>query len=783
MDKWRIDLRQAVRSLSIRRGASLASALVIGIGVGLLTAVFAIADPYTLRPLPYDQPDQLVVIDVGTEGITAGATLPTLDEWRADGSLFKGIATSGVAASPPILLPDGSLPFHLLNVTPNFFEVLGARVPDVERWSISPQSTSIPVILTAAGRRALPPDFARVGSVLQRDKDVLIVIGHLPDDFVFPDPQSGRKIDALAAYPPTDRPVIAVSGWRSDGRPTAFGSSRFLARVQPGVTPAIIEDRLSRALPSGRRLDVRVQTLWALMTENVRPLGWGAFGAGLLILLVCTGNVANLALVRTTFRRREWAMRRALGASRADVLRLCSLEYAVLAVGALACGLVITALALLAVGHTVPAMFLTLGAPTLSPRAAMFAGISVVGVMVAAFLPSAALSLSNQGISGANGKAGFTRRLFMAGQSALAVVLAIGAGTLSHSYYRLMAQTTGFDHSSGVVTVRYPFGPRGSSELGPQIEATRERLLRVPGVAAVGATNSSVVGAGMSVRTISVGGQTSLVDVSGVTPDFFDAAGMSILQGRQLSLADERWAGVVVNQAFVRLLLPRADSPLGQLVSHGDKQAQVVGVVRDVFDKRLDLLPTPTLYALLDSSSGSAITYVLSPGTAIRNHGTSIRRAIVDANDRALISEMNTIGERLVDSVRSRTFATLVLTTFGVAGLGVSISGLVGMVAFIVARRTREIAVRVALGARPFHVRRLVLRETAGAAAAGAAVGILIGRWTSQYLEHLTYGVVAGSWSTALVAATAALSVMLLSALVPAQRAVELSPAEALRVE
>jgi putative ABC transport system permease protein len=262
-----------------------------------------------------------------------------------------------------------------------------------------------------------------------------------------------------------------------------------------------------------------------------------------------------------------------------------------------------------------------------------------------------------------------------------------------------------------------------------------------------------------------------------VSSNFFDVAGRTIVEGRAVEDADPN--GVVINQSLARESWP-TESPIGHSVGHG---WTVVGVVEDAYEGRYDERPEPTVYVHHRWLSGGGLTYLVRGTISPEDYATGARRALFEVSPDAAVVDVGTLGDKLAFSIRDRTFAALVFVLFGVAAGAVTIGGLVGIVAFIVARRTREIAIRIAIGARPRHVRRLVVRQTLVAAVLGLVPGLLAGRWASAGLESLLYGIEAGSWTTPLAAAGLLLAIMTLAALVPSRRATRLQPVQALRVE
>ena len=332
------------------------------------------------------------------------------------------------------------------------------------------------------------------------------------------------------------------------------------------------------------------------------------------------------------------------------------------------------------------------------------------------------------------------------------------------------------------VVVTYPF-----ANLGPRVyddvQQSLDSLRRVPGVLTVGATPGPLVNNAQSRWTVGISGQNAFVGGASVTPDFFEAAGIELMRGRQLSAVDDRWRAVIVNNKFLRAFWPGTDG-LTQVISSGKYQASVVGVVRATFDTRLDIKPTPMIYALLDRDSlFPNLVYVLRSTAPAEDLHPAVRRTIFAVNSNAIVESIDTLGHRLSSTVNERSFATLVLALFGVAGSIVAIAGLVGMVMFTVSRRTREMAIRRTLGASHAHIRRLIVGEAIAAAMIGGLPGMVIGRWLSTGLKSLVYGIDAGNWSTALGGGAALLFLMVSSAWMAGERALVRQPSESLRFE
>jgi hypothetical protein len=278
-----------------------------------------------------------------------------------------------------------------------------------------------------------------------------------------------------------------------------------------------------------------------------------------------------------------------------------------------------------------------------------------------------------------------------------------------------------------------------------------------------------------------------LLPSSQVTPSYFDVAGTRLLAGRALQTEDRGWSAIVVNESFARRLWPA--TPLEQIVGStlalaDGRLGQVVGVVQDTYDRALDQSPVARVFRPIESDGPMPmrVNYVLRLSSGRLNE-LAIRRAVSSVAPAAAVEEIDSIDGRLASTIRDRSFATLILTLFAAAGTGVTAAGIFAMVAFTVARRTRELAVRMAIGADAWRIRRLVMNEAVGAALGGITVGLIAARGLSKALESQLYGVTAGDLVVPGGTGLLMLAVAAVAAWWPARRAVRLEPATALRVE
>ncbi len=794
MDSFSSNLRHASRSLTRRPGAVAGTLVVLTLGIGLSAVMFALADPFVLRVLPYSAPDELVAISVSPTRQTS-IPIPKLSEWQARRDLFVDLAAYLTEPTVRLRTPDGGAVLRMTAVTDNFFSVLGVRFSPPPTWTPTQSSATnvdVPILVAANLPVALATSAVGdnwVGRAFDRqDGGAVRIVGQLPASFLFPKPNSKVVIDAVRVFEPHD----VVEDIKRSPTGSSFSSSplSLIARLQPGVTLAQVEAALMPASADHRAVTISVALLAEQMTASVRPLATGALVAGLLILLLCAANVANLQLAHGIYRRRDIATREALGATRLDIAGLILAEFGILTAVGTGIGLLVTRIVLRITVHVIPAEYSGLGSPALTGRVVTFALAAGVLVMLAGLVPSwiawrtAPGALFNRTTARDTRAVRALRFAMAASQSAVAILLLTGAVLLGRSYFTLVTQHTGFGATSAAVSVSYPEQVKGAS-LQSDIEATVDRLRRLPGVLVAAATTGGLVddmrsgGGGMRIR----GTMVPPFNRKTVTPRYLEAIGSRVISGRAFAPDDRGFESLIVNESFARRYFPDAPA-VGQVVTMGVTTATIVGVAADTFDIALDTPPEPTVFVPLDKPAvGYRITYVLRLDDTRLQLADLIRREVGAVNRDAVVVDGSSLRDRLLESVRRRSFATLVLVCFAVAALGVTSAGLIGIVTFVVARRTREIAIRLALGATTGQVRRVVMGEAVGAASAGVAAGVILGRWLSRALESLLYGVTPGDWTMTLAAGLFMLVIVLFSSWLPSRRAQRLSPTIALRAE
>lgn len=793
------DLRFALRALARQRGFAASAILALGLGIGVATAVFGVVDAVALRPLPYLEPDALVRVFEVAEARPderTNTSAGTFEDWAARLRTFRGLAAhTGANAVLTGYGQADQLPAAAASAS--LAAVMGAR-PVLGRWFVSEDERpgAAPVVVLSQGlweRLGARPEL--VGGMLTLDDVPHAVIGVMPRTFLYPD------------GPALWRPLGDVlEGTR------AIRGARFLnvvGRLAPGVTLdaaqadlARVANQLAADVPEMAGHGAVAVPIADVLLGPTRPRMLALLGAvGLLLLLACA-NVAGLLLARATTREQEMAVRTALGASRGRLVRQLVTEGLALWVMGGLLGIVLARLLVPLLVRASP-----IGLPRLEDAAvdlrvlAVAAGATLLAGLVFGLVP--ALGAARPGLALRAGTGRLTagrrqaraRRLLVVGQLAVSLVLLVGAGLMLRSLGTLLSVDTGFDPEHvTAVTIAAPGYRYGTEAARAQLWAElQEALTTVPSVRVVGGSNNPPVAGTNMTSPVFVDGRQPIdgsdehAQVAAVLPGYFEALGIRIVEGRPLDAGDvaEATPVAVVSEALARRYF--GDAPaLGQRVrsAFGRREwREVVGVAADVRHRGPGEAVPTQLYLPAAQHSVSGMTFLLRgearPGA--RAADVRARVAVVDAD--LPVARIAPMEGLLGGTVALPRFLALALAVFsGLAAL-LALVGVYSVMALGVARRRPEIGTRLALGATPAAIIRLILGSGLRLAAAGVVVG-LAGAWAvTRILAGMLHGVSPVDPLTLGGAAAVLVGGVLIASWLPAWRASRLDPVTTLRME
>jgi predicted permease len=801
------DLRYAVRQLHKSRGFTVAAVLTLALGVGATTAIFSCVYGLLLKSLPFEDADRIVAVSETHPQLKGGAeaTYPDYQDWRKQQRSFEQMAAYATRNPDTVsLVMNGHAEqVHRVLASGNFFSLLGVspllgRL--IDEQDDTPGRDHIAVLSASAWQRHFGRDPGVLGRSIDLNGASYTIVGVLPPGAAYP-----ADGDLWLPLSLLDKDTQASRVWHS---------VNVLGRLRPGVTLSAsradmqtIAARLAATYPATNRVvGVLLTPLREQLVGALRPALLSLLGAVVLVLLVACANVANLLLVRAKASQREVAIRQALGADRmrlfsqflAQTLVLCSLGGVfgiTLAAGALP-------LLRLALAHTEgldPAMIQSI---SLSVPVLLFTlGICMLTAILFGLLPvirsspqlAEALSPGDRGSTG--GRNG-SRGALIVGEIAIAVVVVFLGTLMIRSFEKLLAIDPGFrtDHLlSAEVTLPEPRYGDDSPITNRFYEQLLDKIAQSPGVISAATTTAIPLKPSLVMTRFLVEGAPPLApgtfpmaQIRYVSPAFFQTMGLGLREGRTFEQKDiENHASLfVVNAAFAQRYLSDK-SPIGAhiligVVTASPEKIPVIGVVANARDLGVDTEPQPEIYL-----PGFGLHAVLLVRSAIDSQSIApvIRNAVHAVDPNQPIYNVRTVDNVLSDSLaRQRTTATL-LGIFAFVSLALAAIGIYGVLSYSVAQRTREIGVRIALGANRANVLHLVLRQagrfTVIGIAAGLAAGLASARLMSGLLFHIsTVDPVSVSIAVAALALVAALAVI-----IPASRAASVNPTEALRFE
>jgi putative ABC transport system permease protein len=791
------DLRYGLRMLLKNSGFTTTAALTLALGIGANTAIFSVVNAVLLRPLPYENPEQLVRLWADNSGRRTEQNhfAPAeITGFRDQLTTFEEIGMFDIGLSAN--LTGGAQPERVngSEATPGLFTTL--RVNPILGRTFLPDETDVAqskVALISEGlwRRRFGGDPNFAGRSVMLDGVSFTVVGVLPASFKFPE-----KVDLWLPF------SFTAADWKNDW---AHHYVEVVGRLKPGITTdqvrAELDTVIPRVLPNfppdwKEKWGVTLVPMREQVVGKVSSTLWILFGAVGFVLLIACVNVANLSLSRASARQKEISIRAALGAGRLRIVRQLLAESLLLSIIGGGAG------ALLAFGAIkLSSVSLLAGLPraeevTVDGQVLLFTmAISIVTGVVFGVTPALQASnpdlndaLKEGGRSSSGSRAGL-RNLLVVSEIALSLVLLIGAGLLVKSFLRLQSVNAGFDPRN-VLTAQvtlpraeYPDTARQNAFL----RQTIERLETLPGVKSVAATINLQLDNAWSIGYRVPGRENTpnqVADNAYVTPRYFRAMGIPMLKGRDFSDRDIAATApvVIISESLARKHFHDED-PLGQRLHTAGVNCEIIGVVADVKARGLELDAGPAIYIPYAQKQTIAtfFTYTIRAEMGPLSLAGAVENEIRNADRNLPVANVRTMEQIISTSLAQRRLTLLLLGVFALTAVALAAVGVYGVMSYSMERRRSEIGIRMALGARRRDVLAMTLRQGMKQALLGVALGLFGAFWLTGLLEGLLFGVRPTDPLTFAVVASLLVAVALLACYIPARRATKVDPLVALR--
>jgi predicted permease len=806
------DVRYALRGLRRAPGFTAVAVLTLALGIGANTAIFSVINTALLRPLPYADGDRLVFIWNARDGQPEPLGPGRMRDMQRQATSFSGVAAISHISYTLTGAGDAER-IAGSSVASSFFDVLGARPLLGEPFHANAADPSAVVLSHALWTRRFGADPSIVGRTITLNLRPRLVLAVMRPDFFWPiitaRPGAIPGPELWVPGGPGDIPRSAVNEDLDMTGNRNAGYLRMVARLKPGVTVAqaraemaAIGDRLSREFPgdggrSGTVTPIRDQFFGPVE----RPL-FVLAGVVTLVLAIACANVAGLLLGRGAARRRDLALRRALGATRMRLIRQLLTESTVLSfVGSLA-GVLIAWWAAGALAGAAPSDFIGEQAVRLDARVLVFAlAVSIVSGL--AFGAAPALQLSRDALARALGeggarssgtrRAGRTRDVLVAVEIAVAVVLLVGSVLFVRSFLELTRVNVGLD-TRNLLTFDVSLTGDRAAYQSKQVqfyEALQLRLSQVPGVRLVGAAVTLPIGgddfgSGYIAEGHAPADPRSLprAGFQVVTPGYFAAMGIPLKSGRDVRPADTRQTEqvILVNEALAREAWPGQD-PLGRRLQAGagEPWMRVIGVVGDIRHLGPSTPPRPEFYLPDSQRSFPFMAFVVRTDGDPHALVPSIRRAAAELDPAMPLAGMKTMDEHVARALSKPKFFSTLVTAFGALAVTLALIGIYAMMAWSVSERRQEFAIRLALGARTSALVGMVVRQALVLASIGIAAGLVGARAATGVLTGLLFGVRPTDPSAFALTAAIVGAVALAACYVPVRRALRVDPVSLLR--
>jgi predicted permease len=793
---WK-DLRYGARMLLKQPGFTLIAVLTLGLGIGANTAIFSVVNAVLLRPFPYRAPERLVILQ---ERGSAGASYPNFADWRAQSKVFDSI--SAVRGNENYNFTGAGEPERVQGriVSAEFFSTLGIE-PVLGRDFVAEEDRpgAAPAAILSYGfwQRRFGADRGVIGKQLTLNNQSFTVVGVTPANF-----QYGAEADVTVP--------IGLSAERFRKRGADPGVD-VVARLKPDVSQGqaeaelnLIAERLEQQYPEsnkGRR--VLLTPLHESFVGDVRQPLLILLGSVGLVLLIACANVANLLLVRSSGRKKEMALRVALGAGRWRIIRQLLTESVLLAVSGAALGILLAFWGTSFISSQLPD-----GIPRLqearvdAPVLVFTLALSLLTGLLFGLVPALQASRPNlteglkEGERGSSGRRQRLRGVLVVGEVALTLTLLVGAGLLIQSFRRALQVDPGFE-AQNLLTMQVSVNNPDGQQVANFFEQLQQKVSNLPGVKSVAVSNGLPFGVANFPTFIIEGRPQTENKPSGirytVSPDYFQTLGIGLVRGRVFTTQDTRESPqvVIIDEVLARQYFPDED-PIGRRLkqSPDSPSLEIVGVVRHVENQSLDRQgQVPAQFYTnfnqipLQSLPGSVRRINLLTRTEVEplSLASAVRGQVAALNKDQAVFNVRTMEEIVAQSVAPRRFSMLLLAVFAAVALVLASVGIYGVMSYVVAQRTHEIGIRMALGARGRDVSWMVIGMGMKLALAGVALGLVCALAMTRVMETLLFGVGATDPLTFVAITLMLTCVASLACFVPARRATMVDPIIALR--
>jgi putative ABC transport system permease protein len=795
------DVRYGLRRLARSPGFTAVAVLTLALGIGANTAIFSAVNGVLLRALPFPNPDRLVSLSLIFDDGTAGpASYPDFVDWRQQAQSFDDLAAY-VSRSEDFVTRDMPERLSGASVSQGFFSLLGASAC-VGRTFLDGEDRpgAAPVVVLSHGmwKRCLAEDSSVLGRTVRLGDVDYMVVGVLPASFEYP-PLGGADF----WVPLTER------------YPRSHGRYEVLGRVKPGVTLARaqaemtgVTARVAQAYPAshGGSMGIKVDLLSDRIIGDTRLFLWVLMGATSLVLVIACANVGHLVLTRATNRGKEMAVRQALGAGRFHIARQILTESLLLALLGGTAGIVLArwgvALLRTHLVWTVPR------ADQISIDLPVLCLTFLISLVTGLFLGMAPIIWLRGSLSGLSSQERWTRStverrlcgILVILEFSAALTLLVGAGLLGRTFYNLMTVDPGFN-SAKVLTFAVSLPPSRYANVSQRLdfcERALARLKSLPGARAV-AMDDSIPFAGQYIvwnTTIlgRSGSQPRDIDASihSITPDYFRALGIPLRSGRSFNEQDvsQHARFVIVNEKLAQIAWPN-ENPLGRHLILGRPGPddvhiphEVIGVVGNALQSELAAEVEPSAYFAYSAPfAEERLGFIIRSDTAPEDLIVDARSMIRELDPELPVLNIGTMRQHMGETVYRQRLALILLGSFAILAVVLVSVGLYGLMSYVTSQRSREIGIRIALGAQYHQVIAMILRQGMVLSGTGCAIGLLSAVGLARFLSSYLYGITPTDPATLCVIPLFLCAVGAMACWLPARRAARIDPMTALRYE